>query len=77
LRTFRILALSAPLLLLSTSSVFLFSGCDDSPAPGTMAAPVDKDEAARQNQAMEDFYKGKKGKTPAKQAAKEKAAKAP
>ena len=36
------------------------------PPPGTTASPIDKDEAAKQNQAMEDFYKGKKGKTPAR-----------
>jgi hypothetical protein len=64
MRLFRILALSAPLL-------FLLAGCDDSPAPGTMASPVDADQAAKQNQAMKDFYKGKMGKTPAKYAAKE------
>ncbi|APW61925.1 hypothetical protein [Paludisphaera borealis] len=70
MRTLRILAISAPLLVLSTSGLFVLAGCDSAPAPGTVASPIDKAEAAKQNQAMEDFMKGKKGKTPAKYATK-------
>jgi len=70
MRTFRMLAVSAPLLMLSTSGLFLLAGCDGAPAPGAVASPIDKDEAAKQGQGIEDFYKGKKGKTPAKYAKK-------
>lgn len=41
----------------------ILSGCGGGPAPGTMGSPVDPDEAAKQNKAMQDYYrsKGKKG----------------
>jgi len=48
------------LLLTVAAGLALCPGCADSvPATGTAAAPVDKDQAAQQNKAMQDFYKAK------------------
>jgi len=62
MRVSRVISCSLPVLFLS--GVFLIlSGCDGGPEPGTMAAPVQPEQAANQNKAMKDFYKSKGKKT--------------
>lgn len=59
------------LSLLASAGASVLAGCDDTPAPGTTASPVDKEEAAKQSQAMEHFYrKARKGTPPRKYAEK-------
>jgi hypothetical protein len=51
-------AFSAALVL--TGGLSTCPGCgDDTPKTGTVVSPVDKDEAAAQNKAMNEFYKSK------------------
>lgn len=51
------------LVLFLCGGLFTLAGCDGGPAPGTMATPVESDQAAKQNQAMKDYYKSKGKKT--------------
>jgi hypothetical protein len=68
MRTLRIPTAFALLLTLSTSALLPLAGCSNGPASGTTASPVDKEEAAKQNQGIEDFYKSAAGKKATKPA---------
>ncbi|MGO9206844.1 MAG: hypothetical protein ACLQBX_11810 [Candidatus Limnocylindrales bacterium] len=58
------IAWSGLLLLALTLHLVLVAGCDSSvPATGTLASPVDPQEAKKQQQAYADFAKTKKPAT--------------